>query len=346
MNKMKLEGFLIDVHTVSEENLSVEVDCSHINWDAYRQLIVDLEDILSSIDERHSVRSWLVKGRSLKARYKRVAAEDRRRRLRLSPFPSKFQNVLTNTRAYIYALVQQNCLVLETVGNRKVYLLPKLMAPAFVELIDRINEEIIGPLRKDIEEFRSGPDYLKIEQCLHKHGLDPNVLRVAYFGIGRFRVEVLPVDFGYNIDEAYAKMDRERAARGLEILKEQIERRQREYMMTAAKDILLRLTAMAEEFDESKNLRYFKGRLEKLMELCASLGMTRVVEEFLRPIREICDEPKDKRGDLLRERFGTASLKEAAENFLQTKFGGRLEGTSINEEDIEEAKRSLFLEEI
>lgn len=81
MNKLKLEGFLIDVHTVSEENLSVEVDCSHIPWDEYRQLIVDLEDLLSTIDEEHSVKSWLTRGRSLKAKYKRVAAEDRRRKL-------------------------------------------------------------------------------------------------------------------------------------------------------------------------------------------------------------------------------------------------------------------------
>jgi len=133
--KTRLNGFLIDVRTVSEDNLMVEVDASNISWSEYKALVEELEDLLSAIDTEYSARSWLVKGRGLKASYRRVSAEDRRRKLRFVPFPSKFVNILKNTRAYIYGLVSDYCLVLEKVGNRKVYLLPKELTPLFLETV-------------------------------------------------------------------------------------------------------------------------------------------------------------------------------------------------------------------
>jgi hypothetical protein len=97
----RLQGFIVSIHTVTESNLEVEVDTSPLKWDEYRKLIVDLEDSLNDIDLDHSARSELARGRSLKARYRRVSAEDRSRRLRFSPLPGKFTNTLKNLRAYV-----------------------------------------------------------------------------------------------------------------------------------------------------------------------------------------------------------------------------------------------------
>jgi len=318
MSTGKLDGFLIDCHSPSEATLEVEIDCSHLTWSEYRELIIELEDLLSDIDERYAVKSLLVKGRGLKARYSRVTADKRTRKMRFSPFPSSYRNILTNTRAYMYNLVSQHCLVLESVGARKVYFLPKQVAPAFVEAVEALNESVIEPLKRDIEEFRQGQDYFAIEQCLHKHKVNHDVLRRTVFNVRKFVVDVIPVNFGYSVDAdaVYAKMSRDKARRGLEILKGQIERKYREYSLSAAKDLAEKLMAMAETFDKSRKLRYFKAKLDKLIELCESLEMKDLVEQLLKPVRQICEAPRPKRATMVMERFGTQSLREAVGKYI------------------------------
>jgi hypothetical protein len=51
---VSLSGFIMDVRTVSESNLEVEVDASGIPWTEYKELVEEMEDLLSDIDERHS----------------------------------------------------------------------------------------------------------------------------------------------------------------------------------------------------------------------------------------------------------------------------------------------------
>lgn len=325
---MSLSGFITDVHCASESNLELEVDCSHIDWNEYKELILELEDLLSDIDERHSVRSWLVKGRGLRARYRRVSAEDRRKRLHFSPFPSRFVNVLKNTRTYIYNLVAENCLVLESVGRRKVYLLPKHLAPFFVEAIERINEDVIKPLRKEIEDFRQSDDYLKIKQTLYGHKVDPSILDRAVFPIGNFMVDVLPIDFGYSvdIDEAYAKMNRTKAAKGLEILDRQIERRRRKYAMSAVSDVVNRILEMAEGLGgKGRKVRDAVKKVERLMEICDSLELREVNERVLKPLTQICEARYYQRAKLSEELFGEKNLKEGVDKELKRllpSFGG------------------------
>jgi len=60
---MSLNGFIVDIRTVSESNLELEVDASRIPWEEYRKLVDELGDVLSDIDEKWSARSWLVRGK-------------------------------------------------------------------------------------------------------------------------------------------------------------------------------------------------------------------------------------------------------------------------------------------
>lgn len=315
--RIVLNGFLADIHCTSESNLDVEIDASKLTWSEYQSLILDLEDLLSEIDEKHSVRSWLVRGRSLRARYHRVSADERKRRLRFSPFPSKFSNIITNARGFVYNLVTQYCIVLEKVGNRKVYFLPKSVAPSLVASIDALNEKVIGKLRREIKEFQESNDYARIGQCLHKHKIDPRVLDRTFW-IGNFMVDVIPVDFGYSIseDEYYRKVKRQSAVRELDILRKHIERKYREYSAEAVKNIMEKVAVMSEEFDRRKNIqKAFKDRLDKLIELSKSIGLNEV-SAFLTKVRKICDLPRKERKEALEKTFGVKTLSEAVKKHL------------------------------
>jgi hypothetical protein len=48
---MTLRGFLVSIHCPSEELLTVTVDCSQLSPGTYMQLVSQLQDLLSSIDE-------------------------------------------------------------------------------------------------------------------------------------------------------------------------------------------------------------------------------------------------------------------------------------------------------
>jgi len=312
---MSLNGFIVDVRTVSESNLELEVDASRIAWEEYRKLVDELGDVLSEVDEKWSARSRLVRGRSVRGRFRRVTAEDRRRILRFSPLPSSYSNILKNTRTYMYGLVADNCLVLEQVGTRKVYLLPRPMAPLLVEGVDKINREVIEPLRKNITEFKEGEDYLRIEQLLFRHGIDPTVLRTAPFNLGDFVVDVLPVDFGYSVngDDVYTKMRRTETVKGLELLKAQLARKHREYALNAVSDITRRIVDLA----SGRRSHDLEGKLGALKEICDSLGLGDISERVLKPLKEIMGVRASEREDLTEKLFGTRNLKEAVENALK-----------------------------
>jgi hypothetical protein len=316
---MSLNGFIVDVRTVSESNLELEVDASRIAWEEYRKLVDELGDVLSEVDEKWSARSWLVRGRSVRGRFRRVTAEDRRRILRFSPLPSSYSNILKNTRTYMYGLVADNCLVLEQVGTRKVYLLPRPMAPLLVEGVDKINKEIIEPLRKNITEFKNGDDYLKIEQLLFRHGIDPTVLRTAPFNVGDFIVDVLPVDFGYSVngDDVYDKIRREETRRGLDLLKAQLSRKHREYAQNAVSEITRRTIDLANVIELRKKTHYLERKLDSLAEVCDSLGLGDISEKVIAPLRQIVQVRAGERPDLTEKLFGTRNLKEAVENALK-----------------------------
>ena len=309
---MKLEGFLIDVHSPSEANLEVEIDCSRLDWEDYKTLISELEDILSSIDQEHSVRSWLVKGRSLKARYSRITTDNRTRKLRFCPYPSMYPNTLTSGRGQIYSLIAQYCVVLETIGTRKVYLLPKGVAPQFIASIERLNEVLLVPLRENINLFRSSPNWLKITSLMTKYDLDFfKLIQVPSFG--RFRIDVIPVDFKYNInqDDFYLGKLRDKEITDLDLLRKEIDRKYREYTYNAVKDIMEKLSVMAEEFDTKRyHLEFFKKRMDQLTSLCNSLGLSELVIGFLDPIKRISQLSKNKRFDELERTFHNRSLVE------------------------------------
>lgn len=317
--EIRLRGFLVDCHCPTESNLDLEINASHLDWDEYQSLIIDLEDLLSKIDEEHSVRSRLVRGRSLRARYARISDETRSRRLRFSPFPSKYSNILSNTRSHVYSLLGQHCVVIEKVGRNNIYLLPKAIAPDFVEAIERLNTTVITPLREGIEQFRESKDYFTIQSCLKNHSVDPLTLKNTVFTVSNYLVDVTPVDFDYRVegDQYYKKLTNREEMRGLEILKKQIERKHREYSTNAVKEITEKLSELAEGFDEYKQIRAtFKKRWRQLSKICSALDLNHLVNQFINPTIKILDAPAKKRTEMMMDKFGTPSLTSASKQYL------------------------------
>jgi ribosomal protein L30/L7E len=188
-----------------------------------------------------------------------------------------------------------------------------------VEAIDRVNVEVIEPLKREVEDFRQSDDYLKIQQCLYNHKVDPTVLKTSTFPVGNFTVDVLPVDFSYSpsSDEVYAKMGSE-ASRGLEILKREIEKKQREYALSAVSDLVKRILDLAEALTEPrKRVRSATEKVDKLMEICESLGLNKVNEKVLRPLKKVCRVRHYQRPKLAEELFGEKSLREGVDKELK-----------------------------
>jgi len=311
---MELQGFLVSIHATQEVTLEVEVDTSGLKWDEYQKLVEALEDRLHDIDREHSVRT--TRGRTLKARYKRIALDDRRRKLSFSPLPSKYSNLLKNQRAYIYTgLIPATCFCLEKVGARKLYFLPKGMAPYLLEVLDKMNTETIAKANKEIEKFTKGKEYFGLVQLLHKYGLDTGVLSNASFVIGDFTADILPINFGYSIDvdDFYAQQARIKHKKGLEALRRQIEQKHSEYVAEAMQDIMRRLTPII----AAKRRVRVKQKLGSLIDVCEGAGLNAISEEVLQPLLEICTARTYKRQELTEKHFGTKNLLGGVEKSMK-----------------------------
>jgi len=166
-------------------------------------------------------------------------------------------------------------------------------------------------LRVEVEKFRRSDEYLAIQQCLYKHNIDPTILKVATFPLRRFVVDVIPVDFGYSVsaDDVYAKMQRANAIKGLEILRNNIERKYREYALNAVSDVTARIMAIAEGLEiKGKRVRNAQEKVNKLIDICEALGLDEINEKILRPLRQICAAKAYQRRKLAEEFFGKKSL--------------------------------------
>jgi hypothetical protein len=296
-----------------ESNLEVEVDASKLDWDSYKKLILELEDRLSEIDKSHSVKPELSRGRALKARYIRVTADERHRKVRFQPFPSLYSNKLKNLRAYVYELLNRYCTILATYGSgnskRKVYVLPKGVTLEFINYVARLNEEVIGKLRKDVEEFRKSEDFRSIALTLGKYGLDPSILERAVFSIGDMVVDVVPIMIDYDVmrDEFFIKQARAESMKSLELLKAEVEKFHRDYVSRTLRDILEKLQPGLEKLNEGSRFRGFDKFVERLIRSCDSMGMTEISEKLLKPLLIMYDNPKGVKA-LSRKYFGTEDV--------------------------------------
>ena len=200
---------------------------------------------------------------------------------------------------------------------RKLYFLPKGVAPYLLEVLDKMNTETIAKTNKEIQKFTQGNEYFGIIQLLHKHGLDTAALSQANFTIRDFAMDILPIDFGYSIDvdDFYAQKTRIEHKKGLEALRRQIEDKHKQYVAEMMQDVLKRLTPII----VAKSYRGLKvkQKLSGLIDICEGAGLVAISEEVLQPLMEICAARTYAREELVEKYFGTKDLLEGVEKAMR-----------------------------
>jgi hypothetical protein len=307
-----LQGFLLSVYASGDFKLEVEVDISRLKEKEYQKFVEKLQDLLSSIDRTYAIRR-VRGGKRIQESYK---WRPRLRVLRFSPFPSRYTTIMKQLRAEVYSkLLPSTCFIVEQMGNRNVFFLPKGRAPYLFEEVEKINKEKLARVSEDIREFTTGEWFLKIKELLKSYGIDPSVLDARDFSPGKLSLSVVPIDFSYSVDsDSFFTGDiREKHKRGLEALRIHIEEKHREYLDAILKEIESRV----KEIISARRFRGGKKKLSDLIDICEGAGLGRVNEALLKPLMEICTAMKANREGLSERYFGTRNLSEGVEKTIR-----------------------------
>jgi len=280
----RFDCFLVDVHCPLESDLEVSIDTSTLSQDEVESLISELK------------RLGL-----------RVKANRRTQRLRFSPFPTSVEAELKNMRGDIYArLIPEYCFALRDKGGGP-YLLPRSVAASFLKAVEEKCREHLTKLREKVESFRHGDDYMRVAECLNSYGIDSSILDKAGSEISDEIVDLIPVDFNHSLKE------------GNKLLRSYIEKFYRDCQAGILRGVRERILELSKDFDEAGKLKKWPAKMNCLKMICSSLGMGELVEGFLEPAIRLFKLRKHKRLKVLMETFGTSSLREAAEKFLESK---------------------------
>ena len=265
---MKLRGFFVSISCPTEAYFQVRIDCSDLNGPAYLNLVRELQDLLAYIDELYAKRDLERRSRSLKARYQRISADERRRIITFFPIPSSIVNAIRYQRHKLYQALSDNAVTLEIVrmGNHKenVYIMPPENAEKFLAEVDSINRKL-----KEIASTAQRFDKGEIELLLSRYNLDLPPNSVDFPDI---RVDLTPITFTGALEEWASKSPR---------VRELLERKERELVKSIGENLKKRLEPSLKEIERltqemlsEKELSNIKIRLERLRNLTAGLGFT------------------------------------------------------------------------
>jgi len=297
-----LKGFIVDVRCSSENLLEVELDCSHLGQDGMRAFVRELEGFLKSVDMEFSSKSWLM------GRGERVKADYRDMKVRFTPLPISFSNLVSNTRSDLYRLVDQYCLVIEE-GVRKTYLLPKALAPEFLERFDDMNREMFERLTADIEKYTSGSRWRGLKALLERHGFSEDVLD-RDFVVPLNSVRVLPVDMEYSV-ESDPEYSGRLSERGVALLKGAVDRVHGECVLKAREDVVVKLLDLADTL-QRRGFKFFAKKVERLKVFCDAVGLTQL-NAVLEALLAIYRAGEVDMGKVAEELLGTRNIREGVE---------------------------------
>jgi hypothetical protein len=277
MSEVGLRGFLVSIHCPSEEYLMVTIDCSALNPSVYMRLVAELQDLLSEMDLAHA--EGEIRGRSLKARYRRVTAGERLRLLKFSPFPSRVVNTLKYVRAKAYELLNDYCIKVTSLESglyrENVYILPENLAEKFIDEIHMLDSEV-DEVRRFVKNF----DYSGIELLLSRYDLE---LPRKSFSIPNIRVDLLPIALELAIEEW---------ARKSENVKQLLVKKQQELVKNAIEDIQKRLEPILKAMEGEVKLRKLKEKLEQIKSIAEGLGLKALSDSVIVPLIQATENPQ------------------------------------------------------
>jgi hypothetical protein len=276
--KLTLSGFLASLHCPTEERLYGTVDATRLLSEEYMNFIRELQDVLHRIDVRH--RGKPLSGlRGIKARYVRVSANERRRRVKFSPYPNRWLNELKHIRQKAYDLLNSYAIGIETLTQGyykdKIYLLARGRVREFLSAVERLDREL-DEIRMRVREY----DYSNIKALLRKYGLDWEVEPARE--VGHIRADLLPVSFSTAIQE-WATKDPKVA--------QQLERQERELIEQLLVGIRGRVLDIVKSIGKAKTERLL-DRLKRLRETAEDLGLKALSETILVPLEEVVKKPE------------------------------------------------------
>ena len=298
-----VEGFLLNVHVPTEERLSVVFDCSEMSWTKYRDMIIKLQDLMAEIDDAYKKREG--RGRSLGARYRRIAHGDkvsRRRVLKFIPYPNRFANILRNVRREVYGQISSTCMVLQRMQfgayRHNIYLLPYPRAPGFMAYIEEQNKTIES-LNREIEEFRESLYCLKIKELLEDAGLNSDNMNGEPM-LPRITVDLTPLRLDASIIEEFVEARyrqvfskiSEEERRGLEALQRELEKKRRELVINAVENLRGQISRIVKRMLAKRKLKGVKEELERLKALASDVGLEAVASTVIEPLIETVEDPE------------------------------------------------------
>jgi hypothetical protein len=276
--KLSLSGFLASLHCPTEETLHGTVDATRLSPDDYMNLIKELQDALHRVDVRHRLKP-LSGFRGIKARYVRVSAIERRRKIKFSPYPNRWLNELRHTRQKAYDLLNSHAIGIETLTQGKykdkIYLLARGRTSEFLSAVERLDREL-DEIRKQVREY----DYSNIKALLRKYGLDFEIEPVRE--VGHIRADLLPVSFSTAIQE-WATKDPKVA--------QQLEKQERELVEQLLVGIRGRVLDIVKSIGKAKTERLL-DRLKRLRETAEDVGLKALSETVLAPLEEVVKKPE------------------------------------------------------
>jgi len=283
IEEITLEGFLTNIRAPSKERTMVSFDCSHLSGINYMDLIKNLQDTLSRIDEKYSERE--TRGRSLKGRYRKIA-KVRKRILTFAPLPSKFINKIGTLRFDVYRALNLYSLVLEEekIGmfKRNLYLAPYVRAPTLLRTVQELNEEI-KELNEEITKFIQSGDVKDIEELLRMSDVMGKSATFPYTPIPEITVDLTP--FTVTPSAKYERL-KEIDLEGYKMV-EEVLRHGRSLVLTKA------ITKMATEVQfilgkvADKKLKNPEEQLNSLKQMCEDLGLRSLANTITVTLDEI-----------------------------------------------------------
>ena len=274
--KVELKGFIVSVHCPTEESLNIVADCTNLSPSRYMELVSKLQDVLTEMDLKHSKGD--IKGRSLKARYRRIIAYNIRQRiLRFFPYPSYYANKLKYVRMKVYQILDEYCFGIEIMKSgyfkEKVYILPENFVDGFLREISHLNVDV-----EETFKAISSIDISNVASILHSYGVEYRVKNVA---VELVKIDLLPLELGRAIEEWSKRSPK---------VKEILEEKYRQLTDKIIEDIRRRLEDIFKGILGNAKIKKIRERLEQLRGMVESLGLNWISRDIVLPALEMIEE--------------------------------------------------------
>lgn len=313
-----LQGLNIAVHMPTESRLTYEV--TGLSPNLFAKAAKEIEDWFTVVDSKYTKRKRKTtdqnsdevfgSGRGWKGRGHKINKLDRTRAIGLSPFPSRFSNVLRTIRREIYIELNQRCSVIagSQYGKYKhnIYILPYSNSIPFSAFVAAKNKEL-KHLNEDITEYQKTRDYQDIKDLLKKY----HVEMPDYWNIEGISLDITPLALNTStlknvIDKEYKRVFEDAANQkremseslkreyeeGKALLQENLEKQEKEVVQKAFADLQGRINEIVGRMIATRiKPKKVKTDLEAVKRIAEGIGLGSIAASVVDPLIRVAEDP-------------------------------------------------------